>query len=44
MLQVQDQVWVRALQEGHLDVDWFPQDFGDWVVCLVVEGAVRRIF
>lgn len=44
VLQVQDDVWVRPLQDVHLNIDWFPQDFSDWVVFWSVEGAVRCLF
>lgn len=38
----QDDVWVRPVQDVHLDIDWFPQHFDDWIVLLSVEGGVRR--
>lgn len=40
VLQVQNDIWVRPLQETHFYKNWFPQHFGDWVICCSVEGAV----
>lgn len=44
VLQVQDKVWIRPLQDVHLNIDRFPQHFSDWIVCWSVEGAVRCLF
>lgn len=44
VLQVEDEVGIRPLHDVHLDVDWFPQHFGDRVVCWSVEGGVRGVF
>lgn len=44
VLQVQDDVWVWPLQDPHLNIHWFPEHFGDWVVCWSVEGAIRCLF
>lgn len=42
--QHQDYVGIGPLHEVYLDVDWVPQNFPDWIVCLGVEGSVRCLF
>lgn len=44
VLQVQDDVWIRPLQDVHFNIDWFPQHFSDRVVVRRVEGAIRCLF
>lgn len=44
VLQVQDDFWVRPIHGFHLNVDGFPQHFGDWVVFWSVEGVIRCLF
>lgn len=44
VLQVQDYVWIRPLQDVHLHIDWLPQHFSDRIVCWSVKGAVRCLF
>lgn len=41
VLQVEDDVWVRSLNNAHFHIDWFPQHFSDRVVCWGVKGAIR---
>lgn len=44
VLQIQNDVGIRPVEDADLNIHRLLQNFGDWVVCCSVEGVVRRLF